>query len=348
MIKDFEFNDKDLKIYNQEIKNFIPDRIIDNHIHSWEKDNIDNKFSFESYKVDKPFTDLDLVDEFKFLDFREYTNTAFPGKEYEGVFFGLPFPYIDIKRNNEYIIEESKKNNFKFMYMPLPKENIWDTNEKIQLLENKNFFGFKPYPDLCGAKDNEISIFDFVNKSILEFSNENELFILLHLPRKKRLNSAKNIKEISEILTKYKKLRIILAHAGRSYHIKDILNNLDILNKFDNLFFDLALVTEVSVIEYLIKKVNTNNIFYGSDYPWLLIKGRDVCINDNHYYITHKPYDWSLGPNEGLKTDFTLYIYEQIRSLIYAVKSIKPRSLYSFMEKIFYDNLKYFLDVDKK
>ncbi|MHB8277128.1 MAG: hypothetical protein ACYDIA_05700 [Candidatus Humimicrobiaceae bacterium] len=250
---------------------------------------------------------------------------------------------MDIKKNNEYLMRDSKINNYKFLYVTLPQENIWETNKRIKFLENKNFFGFKPYPDLCKLKNNEISIFDFLNKSVLEFSNENNLFILLHLPRKKGLSNLENIKEILEVLKKYKKLKIILAHAGRCYCVNDIIKNLDVLNKFDNLFFDLALVSEVSVIEYLLKKVNINNIFYGSDYPWLLIKGKDVFINNNHYYIANKLYDWSLGPKGDSKPDFTLYIYEQIIALIYAIKSTRPRSLDKFMNKIFYENLKYFL-----
>jgi len=343
VFKSFEFTDKDLYIYNKEIKDYIPDIIIDSHIHSWKKSHIIYDYNFNNYKLDKPFKDLNLIDEFIYKDFQKYMNIVFPSKKYYGMFFGLPFLFIDTEKNNNFHLINSTINNYNFLYVTLPEEDIWKTDKSKNFLNNKNFLGFKPYPDLCKLKSDEISIFDFVNRSVLEFAEENSLFILLHLPRKRGLGDQKNISEIVKILKQYKKLKIILAHAGRAYCVKDIIDKLDVLKKFDNLFFDLALVSEVSVIEYVLKKINVNNIFYGSDNPWLLIKGKDVFINDNHYYISNKLYDWSLGPKESVKTDFTLYAYEQIRALIYAINTTRPRCFNKYMNKIFYENFNYFL-----
>ena len=241
MFRSFNFTDKDLNIFNTEIKDYTPEIIIDSHIHSWEKENIIANFNFEEIKLDKPFKDLGLIDEFKYADLKKYMDIVFPGKEYKGILFGFPLPFIDIEKNNNFLIKDSKIHDYKFLYVILPEENLWQTNKNLNFIKNDSFFGFKPYPDLFKSNKNETSIFDFVNESALDFANENNLFILLHLPRKKGLSDSKNVEEIIKILKKYKKIKIILAHAGRSYCLEDVINKLDALNKFDNLFFDLAL-----------------------------------------------------------------------------------------------------------
>ena len=241
---------------------------------------------------------------------------------------------------NEFVINSSNINGFDFLYMPLPDENIWETNERLKLTDNKRFLGFKPYPDLKGVKGNEIRIYDFLNKSVLEFSNENELIIILHLPRKDRLRSKDNVNEIIEILKKYKKIKLILAHIGRSFCVNDMLNNIDLIKDYNNLFFDIALINEYQVFELLFKKVDINKIMFGTDYPLGLLKGKDICINNNHYYVTKEIYGWGLGPLQPSLVDFTLYVYEEIRSLLCAINNVKTNKVDECLNKIFYENLK--------
>jgi len=340
MFINLSFDDRDLDIYYKEIKDFIPDRIIDNHIHIWERDNIIPEIAGHQKYQNKPFSDINFFYEFKYSDFSEIIKKTFQGKDYEGVFFGLPLEFVNMNAANNYVISTSRKNNFKYLYIPLPGENIWESNKDFQFLSDKNFIGFKPYPDLAGVEGNEISIFDFISQSVFEFSNVNNLTIVLHLPRKLRLKSYQNIKEILQISKKYKNIRLILAHCGRAFCVTDLIGNLEKLKNSSNIYYDIALINEHAVLEYLIKNVGIDKIIFGSDLPMGFIKGKDVCINNNHYYVTENQYKWALAPVNKELVNFTLYIYEEIRALLYAIKNVKGKYYDSWLEKIFYNNFK--------
>ena len=338
MFDNFKFNKDDLNIYDNEIKDFIPDKIIDNHIHIWERENINLDIAKQERCNKKPWTDIDFFYEFKYSDFYKTIKIAFPEKEYKGIFFGLPLESVNIGKANNYVMKSSKKNSFDFLYMPMPKENVWEADDRLKFTFNKNFLGFKPYPDLAGVEGNEISIYEFISTSVLEMSNKFGLIIVLHLPRKERLRSDKNIEEIIEISKKYKKIKLILAHSGRSFCANDLIKNLDFLKKLENVYFDTALINEYQVFEYLIRQVDINKIIFGTDFPLGLIKGKDVCINNNHYYIAEQLYEWGLGPINVNLVNFTLYVYEEIRSLLYSIRNVKGRYSDKSLEKVFYRN----------
>ena len=62
MSKFFEFEKKDFIIYKKEIRDFIPDKIFDSHIHIWKKDDLLNSNSNnEELKKCKPFTNTDYM-----------------------------------------------------------------------------------------------------------------------------------------------------------------------------------------------------------------------------------------------------------------------------------------------
>ncbi len=63
--------------------------------------------------------------------------------------------------------------------------------------------GFKPYPDLAKIEIGEPGIYDMLNRSVLEFSEKNNLAVLLHIPRKNRLKSSENQQELLEITSNY-------------------------------------------------------------------------------------------------------------------------------------------------
>ena len=69
-----------------------------------------------------------------------------------------------------------------------------------------------------------------------------------------------------------------------------------------------------------------------------LAKGKDVCINNNHYYVTNKSYKWGLVPSDPKSVNFTLYAYEEIRSLLYAINNVKSTKAEECLNKIFYEN----------
>jgi len=327
-----DFQQSDKEIYGKELKNFLPDNILDVHVHLW----LEKHINYFPEKASNPFIDFNNFPEFSIEDFEIIKKTLFKNKKYTGVFFGNPFRNLKLEEMNSYIFELVGKDNY-CLYIPSPNDNL---NSKFfsKISSNPNFIGFKPYPKLTDKKqDEDVKITDFLNANVLEYADSNELLILLHLPRKKRLADKNNILELKEITKKYKKIKLLLAHSGRSYCLCDIENAIEEIRDIKNLYFELSFIHDWEIVQLILNKIDNNKIIYGSDMPVSTLKGKNICINNEHYFVTKKPFEWSIGSNF-LNLGFTYFLYEQIRALKKAFYNLGIKKD-SYIEDIFFNNI---------
>lgn len=333
------FNDEDFKIFNEEFYEFLPDIVFDSHVHLWKKSFIINDISKDRQKQN-PFLDPEVIDGFSIEDFYNFSKKLFPGKKYKGLFFGLPLKEVNLDAANSYISDVCKKTNSYGLFIPKPclkkiPENFF----------KDKFVGFKPYPDLADFKtpkdfsklDIDVSIFDFISKEVMEFSNEYGLILLIHIPRKGRLNDKRNIEELSTIGEKYKNIKIILAHAGRSYCFEDIKSSIYYIKNIRNIYVDTAMINNFSVNKTLINMLGSEKILFGTDSKISLFKGKNVEINNKHFFVTKDPKLWSLSSID-MNLDFTFYVYEIIRAIKLASEELNLSK--KQVDNIFYSNLK--------
>jgi uncharacterized protein len=332
----FTLTKSDIEVYEQKIKNFLPDHIIDSHVHLWLKEHI----LFKETKPNNSFSDFDAFPQYSFEEFYNNSSKLFQDKKYTGIFFGNPLGQIDLEEVNKYILELAKKKEY-CLYIPSPEDKL-ENSTFNEIKGFKNFLGFKPYPDLAKKGNNEISIHEFLNNYVLEYANSKGLLIMLHLPRKKRLADNRNIKEIQYLTKKYPDVKFLLAHLGRSYCLKDISDVIEQISKIENLFFEISFVNDWEIFELVIKKVDHKRIIYGSDMPVCLMKGKNICINDNHYFVTEKLFSWSISNND-MQLNFTFFLYEQIREFIKALNKLNLCKD-SILEDVFYGNIKKLID----
>jgi len=335
-----DLNDEDLKIFEEEFKDFLPEEIMDSHVHLWRKDFFKKEIS-ESRRNQNPGLDPDLIDGFTIEDFKSFTNKIFPDKKYSGLFFGLPIKEADLDEMNKYISGVCMQNDSYGLFNPGP-----DLKEIPEDFFKNRFIGFKPYVDLVDFKapedfsklDIDISIFDFISKKVFEFSQEYGLILLIHIPRAGRLNDRRNIEELKTISKKYPNIKIVLAHAGRSYCYSDIKDSIKYLKEIKNLYVDTAMINSFSVNKVLLEELGSERILYGSDLPIATFKGKNIDINNRHYFVTNTPKVWSLSASEMSLDDFTLFIYEIIRAIRVAALSLNLSK--EDIENIFYQNAK--------
>ncbi len=305
---------EDIAIYKEEFEEFLPERIFDFHVHTWKKDFLKIPITFERIKQN-PILDQGIGD-FSVKDFDLITKKLFPVNKYHGLFFGLPLKEVDLKENNDYVAEICRKKRTYGLYVPEP-----DLEEiPIDYFEDK-FIGFKPYLDLVppgmleGPSSLDVSIFNFISKKVLEYSDEHGLVLLLHIPREGRLGDKKNIEEITTISQEYPNIKLIIAHAGRSYCYNDIDKHIEHIVGLDNLYIDTAMINESSVIRLLLEKLGPQRVIYGSDLPVSAFRGKNIDIDNKHYFVTDTKKSWSLTDEEIGSSDMTLFIYETIRAI---------------------------------
>jgi len=345
MMNDFCYTEADYSIFEKEFKNRLPDEIIDAHVHIWNKDCLGIKESdYKYYRKYKPWTDFIYNEEFIIEDYLECTNQIFPYKKVTGMYFGLPFEKVIVEKTNAYIFDAASRLNEPFYYIPTQYENIYETEEKLQLLQRKGFVGFKPYPDLIEGRHGDISIYDMLNRSVLEFSEKNSLTIMLHIPKKERMHDEQNRQELKEIASTYPNVRFILAHVARAFIYHDVENLIDFLSNYDNIWFDTSCVNDPLVIEYLFRRFDSSKLVYGSDAPIAYYRGRDVAVNNKHYIVSNKLFPWGFGlVNEEL-ADLTFVVYEELRAILHAFKVVYGLNEEKHIERFFFSNAKKILD----
>ena len=205
----------------------------------------------------------------------------------------------------------------------------------VILLRN-HFVGLKPYLNYVRKPEpNDVTVLDMLPSWIMEIANELALPITLHIPRKGRLADPLNQEQVIELCRNYPKAKIILAHIGRAYSMNVIVGHLEKLKRLPNLYYDLAMLNNWEVLEYLFQQVAPEKIIYGTDAPIALAPGKSVEINDQYTYVT--PVPWSLSiSDDHRKLVFTSFLYEELRAIKKAVERCGLGR--GFIEDLFYGN----------
>ena len=324
--------DYNLKIIDEELNDFLPEKIFDAHIHISPPDGClpDGPFScggvpITSYTYEELEADLEI---------------AYPGRQAEALCFGFPNPQLDLERNNGYVGSGADfKRFFPLRLLDPNRDNAAAVNADI---DRYGFLGLKPYPDY--ARPNDIpnaEIPEMLPDWAMQIAHERRLLVMLHIPRPKRLEDPLNRRQLRELCTRWPGAKIILAHVGRAYYLRGITGFLDDLRDLPNLYFDLAMVQHWEVMSYLFDQVPIRKVLFGSDIPIALAQGKAVEINHQYTYVTPRPWPLSLC-DEKNKLQFTSFLNEELRAIRQASTAAKLTR--TDVSAIFYDNARGLVD----
>lgn len=313
-------------IFDRELADFLPERILDFHVHVF---NAGVPPEGEPYSCGgHPIVKYD------YEDLQQDLAECFPGRVTSAVCFGLPVAGYDRARNNAYLAQQSDRKRFFPLRLLDPHE---DSPEALRRdLEGGAFYGLKPYPDYVRkANVNDVEVPEMLPAWAMEIANDYGLIVMLHIPRKGRLADPLNQQQIVQLSEVYPKTRIVVAHIGRAYYLKNVVGNLERLKALPNVYFDLAMLNHWEVLEHLFQEIPVERILFGSDVPIALAPGKSVEINDQYTYVTPVPWALSISDDHG-KLEFTGFLYEELRAIKRAVERLRLGR--DFVEAIFYEN----------
>lgn len=304
----FEPTAYDRKVYEEQLKDFLPENIIDAHIHLWTPE------CREGYKRSTnlvTWTEV-VAPDCTYEDLMASYKAMFPDKNVKAVLMTTPTAHLNI--GNPYALEHAKKNNLPALYCIKPETSL----DEIRQAFKDGFCGVKPYLNYAPAyiPRKEIRIYDFITPEQLELMNELGGFVMLHISRDGRLNDPLNIHQLMEIDEKYPNAKVIVAHIGRSYTPESLGDAFETLKHSKNLYFDFTATTYEPAITACIEAVGTKRIMFGSDMP--ITKMRMYRIVENGIYINVVPRglygDVSYDPNmrESDEKDITIFMYEEL------------------------------------
>ncbi len=344
----FKVTDYDRKVYAEEIRDYLPNEIIDIHTHVWKGvvtwDDVADK-----REVSWPVL---VAPENKYEDLTEAYKLFFPDKKVTPLMFASKINDVPQCRDrNAYIVEAMKNTGYPALYYAHPEQTAEEVEREIL---THGFLGIKSYLTLSPSyiPENEVRILDFFPPHILEVADKHGLIVMLHIPRPKRFRDPVNIAQIKYICEHYKNLKLIVAHVGRAYSTLDVDGAFDKIGFYDNLWYDFTANTNEDVFYEMLQKVPHDRIMFGSDEP--IIRMRMRRIDENGKYINLIPpglygdpsqdsHLREVSPEEAEK--ITFFMYEEIKAMKNAQKRLGLGD--DVTEKLFYSNSKAILDAVK-
>lgn len=298
----------DSKVYAEQLADFLPDKIVDAHIHLWEP-KAKEGYARSANLVTWPEL---VAPDCTYEDLMASYDTMFPDKRVYPVLMTTPTCHLHI--GNPYVLEKAKKNNLPALYCIKPETPL----EEIRQAFADGFCGVKPYlnfaPSYIPAK--EIRIYDFITPAQFELMNELGGVVMLHISRDGRLADPVNIAQLMEIDERYPNAKVIVAHIGRAYTPESLGNAFDTLKHSKNLYFDFTATTYEPAITACLEAVGSKRLMFGSDMP--ITKMRMYRITENGTYINVVPRglygDVSNDPHmrESDEENITTFMYEEL------------------------------------
>jgi len=310
-----ELKDIDRRVYEERIRDFLPERIIDVHTHVWRgADMPAEPDPREARNVTWPGR---VAAENPIEDLLETYRLLLPGKQVRPLIFSqLPRRNTDVL--NAYVARCAREHNLPALIFSDP---AWSAEELERRVQAGGFLGAKSYLSVAPAylPTNEIRIFDFFPPHQLEVHNRHGWIVMLHIPRSGRLRDPVNLAQMMEIDERYPDLKLIIAHVGRAYCRGDVGDALEILARSQHMCFDISANTNDWVFEQLIRAVGPQRILYGTDLPAERMRMRRI-EQDGHYVnlVPRGLYgdvsgDRNMGEVDGEEAEkLTFFLYEEI------------------------------------
>ena len=310
----FEVTEYDREVYETQIRDFLPHRIIDIHTHTYTKATLGP--TPENLRV---VTWPSLVAAENPIEHHlEAYRLFFPGKEVSALSFASLAPNDDQAGANAYVARVTKEVGWPALYFAKPTQSAEELERELLaggFLGIKGYLAFSPEY----IPEAEIRVFDFFPKHQLKVIDKYGGIVMLHIPRNGRLKDPVNIAQIIELKQEFPNIRLIIAHIGRAYVPGDVGDAFKRLAVCKDLLFDFSANTSDFSMTKMLEAVGSERVFFGSDMP--ICRMRMRRIEENNTYInlvppglygdvSNDPHMREVSKEEGER--LTFFMYEEI------------------------------------
>ena len=311
----FDIKPIDREVYDAQLRDWLPERIIDIHAHVW----------LDKFKVVDPRAPQRAVTwpgrvalDNSIEDLLETYRLMLPGKRVAPLFFGNPTIGGDLHDGNDYVSQCAAAYHLPALILAAPH---WSAAELEDRILAGGFVGAKVYLTLADPviPAKEIRIFDFLPPHQLEVLDRHGWVVMLHIPRDDRLRDPLNLAQMVEIDQRYPNAKVIIAHVGRAYCAEDVGDAFDRLAGAQRLLFDFSANTNAEVFERLIRAVGPKRILFGSDMPILRMRMRRICEGERYINLVPRGLYGDVSGDKNMREvdppeadRLTFFMYEEL------------------------------------
>lgn len=301
----------DKKVYEEELRPRLPKRIFDVHVHVFDKSAFPEGFEFPEKNCYNKFSGSFSLD-----FWRGMMKEILPEQEVWLNCFGSPHTAY----NRNVVPPVNRKNEFGAVVIS-PEDTV---EQLAQRMEASQAVGVKPYLNYAAEyyhkPANDVEIRDMMTPEQLEYLNSRKAIMTLHIPRKARFADKINQRQMLELCENYPNIRIIFAHIGRAYFMKNIIaSNIADFVQFPNVYFDTAMINSVDILKYTYDHFPIERVLFGSDNPIALLHGKSIEVNNQYAYLTCEDFRIGTTIYDAENTlKYTTFFYEQLRGILNA------------------------------
>ena len=325
-----DYTAADRQIYERELRDFLPARIFDAHVHLFDRSCLLPGTTFAPKSCYQKFGGVFTIEQCL-----EWAAALLPEQEYHLNSFGTPSGQSDLEASAVYTGNISDNVRYFGMALLSPREKIADV---ISRVETQRLIGYKPYCNFVDWKSaGDVTIEDMLTPKQMRYAHDRGLAITLHIPRAERLADPLNQAQMVALCRQYPAAQIIVAHIGRAYYLSNVVGFLDAIAACPNAYVDTAMVNHEGVLEYTFNNFPRERILFGSDAPIAFLHGKSVEINNQYAYLMGE--DYAIGTSiydAGHAVAFTTFFYEQLRGIKLAAERAALSS--AEVEDIFFNN----------
>ena len=276
--------------FEQELKPWMPDKVLDFHTHIWEPDH------WLGYSPGTGLTDNTVLASAELREYQKYMATtiaypadellrdgaaAFPGLEFHAVVFGQPTPKCDQAITNAYAAKSAREHrNLYALRSTGPALNTTPEDLRREM-EDNGFYGYKVFLNWVGDQYPPLIFDDMLTKDEFRYADERGLIVLLHVPRAGRLADPEVGDSVRRMALKYPNMKLVLAHCGRCYRYEEIRQALHWVTDLDNVWFDCSMAMDPTVMAYILQRKDPRKMLFATDCPVAAMHGKRVNVGDH-------------------------------------------------------------------
>lgn len=305
---DIARTDLDIRIWQDELDDFVPGRVFDvhTHIYRWAFDLADHATSPFADSIGRCFPEVtwELADQ---VDAR-----LMPGRSVERLAFPFPFPGpCDFDGSNRYVAAETRKGKSSRGLMLI--HPAMSAAEVEATIRREHLIGFKPYRFYASTGDAvQCRMTDFMPEHQIAVADRLGLIIMMHISKRDAIGDPENIEDIKRLSDKYPGAKWILAHCARSYSPWAIERAASQIRGLANVWYDTSTVCDSDALDALYTGVGVDRVMYGSDDMIGPMRGKYITFGNAWAYLSLTNHTMSLTHCDPRMT----YIrYEQLRAM---------------------------------
>ncbi len=303
-----DFSQHDQQIWDEELQDFVPDRVFDAHIHMFHPEHLKTA-------VPSALSSWGLAD---FSTLQQWAARLYPGRETHFLVLGTPAPGIDVTAHNRWCIDQvSQDPRSRMNRLVTPSCRVQDIERDVR---ERGFIGLKPYRLFSVTGDiAQCRIHEFLPHEQLELANELGLWVTMHLSRLHGCADEFNLDDLREFTgSRYPNIKWILAHCARSFTYWPIRRAIAQLRDMPNIWYDVSAVTDVRPLITLFSREDRRRILYGSDgVDAMYFRGQYAAMGRAWQCVDVNRFNLQFPHCDGRPI---LAIYEQLLSMKHAAE----------------------------